>query len=419
MRHIITTFILSTLCTTLNAQVPNDIGLELVGTVANNVGVRHAGDNSGRLFVITQTGYIRIIDSQGNLLATPFLDINDKVNSSGNEQGLLGLAFHPNYSQNGLFYVNYTKSGSNSGDTIIERYQVSADSNVADDTSGTVIMRVIQDFSNHNGGNIAFGPDGYLYIGMGDGGSAGDPNSRAQDLNAALGKMLRIDIDNDNAPSHPAPVSNESVCPQDGSNYAIPNDNPFTQTAGACPEIWAYGLRNPWRWSFDKTTGDLFIGDVGQSAWEEINFQAANDTGGLNYGWKCREGFHAYNGCSDSPTYTPPILEKSHGSSRCSITGGYRYRGPVTSIQGVYIYGDYCSGQIWFATFDGLNWNEDEWSIPGGISFSFALTSFGEDQAGHVYVVKRSGEIYRITGDVVDLIFENGFENKLMVSRSW
>ncbi|WP_223789891.1 PQQ-dependent sugar dehydrogenase [Marinicella meishanensis] len=396
------------------AQVPTDVGLELVNSVSGNMGVRHAGDGSGRLFVINQDGAIRVIDDQDNLLATPFLDIDAKVNSGGNEQGLLGLAFHPNYSSNGYFYVNYTKSGSNSGDTIIERYSVSAgDANVADPNSGVVIMRVIQDFANHNGGNILFGPDGYLYIGMGDGGSGGDPLDRGLNLGSALGSMLRIDVDGNNAPNHPAPVMNEDhVCPQDGAGqYGIPADNPFVGTAGACPEIWTYGLRNPWRWSFDRDTGDMFIGDVGQGAREEISFQPANG-GGENFGWNCREGDIAYNGCPDSSAYTAPILVKTHGSSRCSITGGYRYRGPVGSIQGDYIYGDYCSGQIWFANNAGGPWTEDEWSNTGGVNFSFQLTSFGEDEDGNVYIVRRSGDIYRITGDPLpdDLIFASDFE---------
>ena len=396
------------------AQVPNDVGLQLIGNVNENVGVRHAGDGSGRLFVINQNGIIRIVDNQDNLLTTPFLDISNKVRCCG-ERGLLGLAFHPDYAQNGYFFVNYTKESPDLGDTIIERYQVSAQNpNIANDQSGTVLMRIIQDYSNHNGGNILFGPDGYLYIGMGDGGSGGDPENRGQTLGSALGKMLRIDVDNNSAPNHPAPALFEDpACPQDGNNYAIPATNPYANTQGACPEIWAWGLRNPWRWSFDKLTGDLIIGDVGQNAWEEINFQAASSTGGENYGWNCREGAHTYINCQNPPAFVEPILEKSHASSRCSITGGYRYRGPVSSIQGDYIYGDYCSGQIWFAeSANNVNWTENQWTIPGGVSFAFSLTSFGEDEAGHVYVSKQGGDFYRITGNipVIDLIFMDGFE---------
>ncbi len=412
----ITPFVMMCVCfmfsSTSYSQVPSDVGLELVGSVGNNVGVRHAGDGSNRLFVINQNGIIRIFDDQDNLLPTPFLDISSRVTCCG-ERGLLGLAFHPDYSNNGFFFVNYSKSGTNSGDTIIERYQVSADPNVADAGSGQVLMRIIQDFSNHNGGNIAFGPDGYLYIGMGDGGSGGDPENRAQVLASNLGKMLRIDVDNDNAPNHPAPANFEAdSCPQDTGNYAIPADNPFVTTpAGSCPEIWAYGLRNPWRFSFDKDTGDLFIGDVGQNAKEEIDFQPANSTGGENYGWKCREADQNFSGCTG--TFVEPILVKNHSQSRCSITGGYMYRGPVNSIQGNYIYGDYCSGQVFFAQDSGTSWTEDLWSIPAGISFAFNLTSFGEDEAGNIYISKQSGDFYRITGDVTmdDLIFASGFEN--------
>lgn len=409
MKIHISIFFLTLACSLTQAQVPNDVGLELVTSVSDNMGVRHAGDGSGRLFVITQDGVIRVIDNQDNLLTTPFLDIDAKVNSSGNEQGLLGLAFHPNYNQNGYFFVNYTKSGSNSGDTIIERYQVSAgDPNVANPNSGTIIMRIIQDYSNHNGGNIAFGPDGYLYIGMGDGGSGGDPENRGQHIDSVLGTIMRIDVDNNNAPSHPAPINFEDhVCPQDGSNYAIPASNPFANSPSACPEVWTYGWRNPWRWSFDKLTGDMIVGDVGQNQREEISFQAATSTGGENYGWNCREGDIAYLGCTG--TFVEPILVKTHSGNRCSITGGYRYRGPVDSIQGEYIYGDYCSGQVWFANNESGPWTESEWTIPNGISFTFALTSFGEDEDGNVYIVKRSGDIYRITGDD-DIIFEDGFE---------
>ncbi len=398
-----------------HAQVPADVGLEFVASVSDNLGVTHAGDGSNRLFVINQDGYIRVIDDEDNLLTTPFLDIDAKVNSGGNEQGLLGLAFHPEYSSNGYFYVNYSKSGSDSGDTIIERYHVTGDpttNNVADAGSGTVIMRVVQDFSNHNGGHISFGPDGYFYIGMGDGGSGGDPRNRGQNLGSVLGTIMRIDVDGDSAPSHPAPVSDtDHVCPQEGDNYSIPADNPFTGTPSTCPEIWAWGVRNPWRFSFDKDTGDLYIGDVGQNAREEISFQAAASTGGENYGWNCREGDISFAGCTG--TFVDPILVKNHSGGRCSITGGYVYRGPVESIQGQYMYGDYCSGQIWFAsTVDNVNWTEDEWASTGGVSFNFSLTSFGEDEAGHVYIAHQGGNLYRITGDVADsdVIFATGFE---------
>ncbi len=242
--------------------------------------ITHAGDNSGRLFVLEQPGRIRVI-KQGMLLSTPYLDITSLV-LYGGERGLLGLAFHPNYKQNGTFYVNYTRQ--TDGATVIARYRVSATNpDLADSASATILMIIPQPYANHNGGCLQFGQDGYLYIGMGDGGSGGDPQNYAQNINSLLGKMLRIDVNN-------------------GNPYAIPPDNPYVNRDGA-DEIWALGLRNPWRFSFDRLTGDLYIADVGQNAWEEVNFQAANAQGGINYGWRCREGAHPYNSnppCNDA-----------------------------------------------------------------------------------------------------------------------
>lgn len=415
-------FILTNLVLSLAwAQIPNDIDTELITSASYNVGIRHANDGSGRKFIIGQQGDIRIIDANDNVLATPFLDISGQVRCCG-ERGLLGLAFHPNYAQNGYFFINYTKSGTNLGDTIVARYQVSAgDPNIADASSGQVLMRIIQDYSNHNGGNMHFGQDGYLYIGMGDGGSGGDPEDRAQDLASALGKMLRIDVDTNNAPQHAAPgTSSDPSCPQDTSDYAIPNDNPFANTQGACPEIWAYGLRNPWRWSFDRQTGDMYIGDVGQNNYEEVSFQAASSTGGEHYGWNCREGAHDYNGGADCdanpPPMVEPIIEYTQGGGRCAVTGGYVYRGPVSSLQGTYLYADYCTGQIWLDDLSG-NGNQSsstEWLNHGATGL---VSSFGEDEEGNLYIStsqnygSESTFIYRITGDVDnDLIFENGFE---------
>ncbi len=409
--------LISLICSPVWAQIPSDIDTELVTAATYNVGIRHAGDGSGRKFIIGQQGIIRIIDASDNLLATPFLDISGLVQCCG-EQGLLGLAFHPNYTQNGYFYVNYTKSSPNSGDTIVARYQVSQnDPNVADPNSAQVMMRIIQDYGNHNGGNMQFGQDGYLYIGMGDGGNGGDPQDRAQDLASALGKMLRIDVDNNNAPQHTAPGSfSDPACPQDTSHYAIPNDNPFASTQGACPEIWSYGLRNPWRWSFDRLTGDMYIGDVGQGNWEEVSFQPANSTGGEHYGWNCREGAHNYNGGADCganpPPMVDPIIEYSQGGGRCAVTGGYVYRGPVTSLQGIYLYADYCTGQIWLHDLGGGS--STDWTGHGATGL---VASFGEDEEGNLYIStsqsygSSSTFIYRITGDVDDdLIFADGFE---------
>ena len=247
-------------------------GLNLPVTVTN------AGDGSGRIFIVQQTGEIRIL-SGGTLLPTPFLDISALVSCCG-EQGLLGLAFHPDYATNGFFYVDYTNVA---GDTVVARYEVSAtDPNVADPTSAQTVLTQDQPFSNHNGGQLAFGPDGYLYIALGDGGSGGDPQENGQNLQTWLGKILRVDINGDDFPGDP------------NRNYAVPPDNPFVGDPNALDEIWAYGVRNPWRCTFDRVTGDFFIADVGQNAWEEINFQPASSAGGENYGWDVLEGMHCF-----------------------------------------------------------------------------------------------------------------------------
>jgi glucose/arabinose dehydrogenase len=363
--------------------------LALVPMVTNldsPVIITNAGDGSGRLFIGEQDGIVLIWDGS-QLLSQPFMDISNKTNGSG-ERGLLGMAFHPDYENNDLFFVHYTNL---SGDTVIAEYSASdADPNLADLDSERILLSVDQPFSNHNGGSIEFGPDGYLYIALGDGGSGGDPLDSGQDLGSLLGKILRIDID---APVPP---------------YGIPADNPFVGVAGR-DEIWAWGLRNPWRISFDRDTGDLFIGDVGQNAWEEIDFQPASSTGGENYGWRCYEGNHPYNtdGCGDPGDYVGPILEHSHGSGACSITGGYRYRGAAfPNLAGYYVYADYCSPVIWGAT-KGL---DDQWSStalvqPSGI---FAST-FGEDETGELYVANHSGTVYRIIDE--SGLFADGFES--------
>ena len=340
------------------------------------VGIEHAGDRSGRLFILQQEGQIRIINNQGQVLPTSFLDIQPLI-VSGGERGLLGVAFHPRYADadNGFFYVNYTRSGD--GATVIARYRRSTDNpDIADPLSGVVLLTVAQPFTNHKGGQLRFGPDGYLYIGLGDGGSANDPGRRAQDLTTALGKMLRIDVDG-------------------GSPYAIPASNPFQSQSQGAPlrEIWAYGLRNPWRFSFDRATGDLFIADVGQSAREEINFQPAGAAGGTNYGWRWMEGTQCtgLEGACPDP-FTLPILEYSHALG-CSVTGGHRYRGPAyPALSGYFLYGDFCSGRIWGATNAGGNWTTTELLVTG-----LGISTFGEDEAGEIYVaVHNTGVIYRI-----------------------
>ncbi len=333
----------------------------VVSGLKSPVGVYNTNDGSNRLFIVQQGGAIRIWNGS-QLLPAPFLDI-DPLTNGGGEQGLLGMAFHPNYKTNGLFFVSYTDL---SGNTAIARYSVSVGNpNVANASSGTIILTAMQPFSNHNGGQIHFGPDGYLYISMGDSGSGGDPGNRSQDITTFLGKMLRIDVDH-------------------GLPYAVPATNPFFASTNPAvkKEIWAYGLRNAWGFSFDRTTGDLFMGDVGQGAWEEIDFQPRASRGGENYGWRKMEGLHCYNpssNCNDG-TLTLPILEYSHAAGNCSVTGGYRYRGARwANLAGIYFYGDLCSGRIWGGKQAGAVWTSSEM-----LDSALTITAFGEDEAGEV-----------------------------------
>ncbi len=346
--------------------------------------------DADRLFVVRQSGQIRIIDNLQTspvVLATPFLTITG-IPTSG-ERGLLGLAFHPDYANNGRFFVNYTASGGGSGgQTVVQEYAVSTtDPNVANPTPVQTIVTVNQDFTNHNGGCIQFGPDGKLYVGMGDGGSGGDPNNRAQTMTSRLGKMLRFDVDI--------------------ASPFIPADNPFVGVAGSDDAIWASGIRNPWRFSFDRLTGDMYMGDVGQNAWEEINFQPASSTGGEDYGWRCKEGNSCFNnsttGCSCSDTtLTDPIQVYSH-SLGFSITGGYVYRGTrIPSLDGVYFYADFGSNRIWSFRYDGSTLTEftertSQLDPPTGSISNIA--SFGEDANGELYIVELGGEIWRIDQD--------------------
>ncbi len=366
--------------TTLTSQ-------RIVTGLARPVYVTAAPGDTDRIFILEQrsgnTGRIRIFDLTTNmLLSTPFLSLSVSTSS---EQGLLGMAFHPDYDSNGYFFINYTNT---SGTTVVARYQVSSNPNIANSGSATTVLTISQPYSNHNGGMIAFGPDGYLYIGTGDGGSGGDPGNRAQDITGQLlGKMLRIDVD-----SLP---------------YSIPADNPFVGVSGD-DEIWAYGIRNPWRFSFDRDTGDMYIADVGQNAYEEVDVQPANSVGGENYGWRCYEGDHAYNtsGCPGSGTMVFPVHEYSHGGSpyRCSITGGYVYRGSaIPDLQGAYFFGEYCSNQIWSFRWDGgggITNLEDRTSelAPNAGSIA-AISSFGEDANGNLYVCDLGGEVFAIQAD--------------------
>jgi glucose/arabinose dehydrogenase len=352
------------------------IGVQsLVTGLVLPVAVTHAGDGSGRLFIPLQRGQIVIYDRQ-HVLPTPFLNIASLVSCCG-ERGLLSVAFHPRYASNGLLYVNYTNTN---GHTVIARYRVSSDPNVANPNSARILLTIPQPYANHNGGQLQFGPDGYLYIGMGDGGSGGDPQNRAQNLRMLLGKMLRIDVDQ-------------------GARYTIPPDNPFVNRPEAHPEIWALGLRNPRRFSFDRLTGALFIGDVGQKAWEEVNFQPASSPGGENYGWRRMEGRHCFppGSACNVDTLTLPILEYSHNLG-CSITGGYRYRGRhIPQHDGTYFYGDYCTGRIWGARLDGSRWTATRL-----LDLALNISAFGEDEAGELYMVHRAetGALYRFVSRV-------------------
>jgi len=340
------------------------------------VHITHAGDGSGRLFIVEQGGLIKIIKN-GAALPKPFLDISSLLISSAGEQGLLSVAFPPGYgADKQYFYIDFTGT-QGVGDTVIARYYTTADPDIADPASGQTLLVVVQPFTNHNGGQLAFGPDGYLYIGMGDGGGGGDPSNNAQNTLSLLGKILRIDV--------------ESQLDQ----YSSPPSNPFIGNVGYRPEIWALGLRNPWRFSFDRETGDLYIADVGQNLYEEVNIQPAASAGGENYGWNIMEGFHCYNSAScNQAGLTLPVAEYGHSLGDCSITGGFVYRGlEFPPLQGVYLYGDYCSGRIW-----GLKRTGGTVSITLMLESNLLISTFGEDEAGNLYVADHAaGDIYRIT----------------------
>lgn len=335
----------------------------------------HAGDGSGRLFVVEQRGVVWIV-KEGKRQRRPFLDISARVSRRSSEQGMLGMAFHPHYSENGYVFVHYTDR---KGHTLVQRLVMSADPNRADSHNPATLLAHQQPYRNHNGGQITFGQDGYLYIGLGDGGLAGDPQGNGQNLSTLLGAILRVDVE------HP-------------TSFIAPPDNPFVTNDLAAPEIWVYGLRNPWRFSFDRLTGDLYIGDVGQDDWEEIDIQLAGSGGGENYGWGHMEGAHCYQKNCDHSAYVAPIVEYHHSEGGCSVTGGYVYRGEkLKGLQGVYLYGDYCSGLIWALRQTGAG----EWRSRLFIESSLKISSFGEDEAGEVYVVDHGGQIFRLT-DVLD-----------------
>lgn len=333
----------------------------------------NAGDGSGRMFIVEKRGTIRLL-KDGVPSEKAFLDITPLVNSVENERGLLGLAFHPDYKTNGLFFVYYTGDG---GQLTVARYKVSAtDPDTADPASAKILLTVNHARGNHNGGMLVFGPDGYLYIGMGDGGGAGDPDLNGQNPKTLLGKLLRIDVNK-------------------GDPYAIPSDNPFADGVNGAKEVWAYGLRNPWRFSFDQLNGDLYIGDVGQDNYEEVDYLPAGSKGGTNFGWNVIEGNHCYNASScNTGGFTPPVLEYEH-TFGCSITGGYVYHGGAfPNFQGYYFFSDYCTGRLWVTQKPASG----DWTMATASSTGKAVSGFGQDEIGELYLLDyNSGDVFQIT----------------------
>jgi len=333
------------------------------------VDLANAGDGSKRLFLVAQSGRVLIVQND-QTLSTPFLDIENRV-MSGGERGLLSLAFPPDYQSTGYFYVWYTQAG---GDTVLSRFSVSGNANVADENSETKILTVAQPFSNHNGGRLQFGPDGMLYLGLGDGGGAGDPQQNGQNGNTLLGKLIRIDVD-----------------PANGT-YAVPADNPFVGDGNFMDEIWALGLRNPWKISFDGLTGDLYIADVGQGSREEVNYQPSGSNGGENYGWAIMEGTLCVENDCNQTGLTLPVTQYVNGQD-CAITGGEVYRGDdYPNLFGVYLFGDFCSGRIWALRNEANNWISTML-----VDTSYSISSFGRGEDGNVYVVDRDAGVYRIS----------------------
>lgn len=328
------------------------------------------GDTSGRLFVVEQEGTIAIV-RDGRRQEPPFLDIRRKVNARGNEQGLLSMAFDPDFTTSGIFYVHYSDLR---GDTVVARYWLAPNTpDAADPNSEEVVLQVDQPFTNHNGGLVLFGPDGYLYVGLGDGGAGGDPQRHGQNPRTLLGTILRVDV-------------------RSGPRYVVPSDNPFVGQPDRRPEIWAYGLRNPWRFSFDRLTGDLYIADVGQNAWEEVNFQPASSTGGENYGWNVYEATHSFGEAAREGTVFP--IGEYGRREGCSVTGGYVYRGQqLPALFGNYLFGDFCTGIVWALTPQA----DGSWARTTLFDSDAEITSFGEDADGELYVVDREGAIYRVT----------------------
>ncbi|NLN70787.1 MAG: PQQ-dependent sugar dehydrogenase [Chloroflexi bacterium] len=384
--------------------------IELVQVAAGlerPIGIAHAGDDSGRVFLVEQQGKIFVLD--GQLVETPFLDISDRVESpavgGGNEEGLLGLAFPPGYADKGYFYVYYTARGGEQN--VLSRFFITQNPNLADpDFEDQLLTFPHPQYQNHNGGQLAFGPDDYLYIGTGDGGGGGDPHGNSQDPASLNGKLLRIDVEMDSIQYKPDPKIRNMIwdfnCLNGSgvvgiSTYLIPEDNPFIDNPEFRSEIWALGLRNPWRFSFDHETGDLFIADVGQERWEEINYQPAGSAGGQNYGWNIMEGEECYGFYTCAPeNLTPPVhVYQNFSSSNCSIIGGYVYRGQeIPALEGTYVFGDFCSGRLWGLKNSGPVWQD-------GLlhKVDFMISAFGEDEQGEIYLADMiGGGMYKITG---------------------
>jgi glucose/arabinose dehydrogenase len=369
------------------------------------VSIANATDDSGRLFIIERVGRIRILNiASGVLLPAPYLDLAGIVDSSGGEQGLLGLAFHPDFASNRRFYVYYIRDpGPGLDRSVLAMYQQSeGDENLAN-PAGTVLMEFEQDASDHNGGDLHFGADGYLYIASGDGGGSGDQYKNSQNADSLKGKILRIDVDG-------SPPGDGELCGL-GAAYGIPPGNAFPGNNDGCDEVLHLGLRNPWRFSFDAQTEEMYIGDVGQGEWEEVDF-AAPGAAGLNFGWPCREGAHAYPppvGVTCPVNPVEPIIEYSSGagSGNCSVAGGYVYRGSGTALFGYYVYGDYCSDRVWLARRSGGNWASIEWTAAAGVLAS--ISAFGQDQQCELYVADvDAGKVFRI--DDGEMLQRHGFE---------
>ncbi len=373
-------------CTLMIAVAPLAGAVSTVRVAAgfvSPVDIVNAGDGSGRLFVAEQGGTIRIIAANGVVASTPFLDISGRV-VAGGEQGLLGIAFHPRYRGDGRFFVDYTRKAD--GATVIASFRVdAADANRADPASERVLLTVPQPFANHNGGALRFGPDGLLYIGMGDGGAANDPDGHAQDPHSLLGKLLRIDVDN-------------------GRPYAIPAGNAFADEAQGRPEIFALGLRNPWRVGFDRATGDLYVGDVGQDRYEEVDYVPAGLPAGMNFGWRMAEGLHCTTSpgpvtCTDA-SLAKPIVEYGHEDG-CSITGGTVYRGTVPALAARYVFADFCSGRVWSAgrTAGGA------WLVRDVVAYDHPISAFGEDERGEIHFLDYArGEVRRFQAEDTDRV---------------